>query len=342
FGIFGLLDFFTSSHRGLAYKKEFASFLTELKDSDIIVNNATWDKRRNFCHSRIHLCHSREGGNLIKKLGCFRRDSRLRGNDIGGSGNDIGGSGNDIPLSGVKNLSLQNFYLDIENGDVHVFLSDEKIDLNSGGVSMLCGASGAGKTSIMQFLGARMFLNESKKTEENYFGANGRLCAIDESGKSFDVVPDNLSYKNLQNLVCYHSFDDAENFNFDVNILPDNIKKDFLYYAKMMIHDLDGKIHGNWSSGERSRVKLAFILAVNKSKFVLLDQALVNLDTENAYSVMIIIKDYAEKNGVGFLIADPNNGYKFSDMLDEVILFDSERARLVHSVQDGEGFKKCA
>ena len=86
---------------------------------------------------------------------------------------------------------------------------------------LVVGNSGSGKTSIMQVLGARLFLNESilNKNDKIYFGTKGKLQFITNCNQKFKISPERLDYQSLRDLLCYYSFDDVEMFNIDFDKL---------------------------------------------------------------------------------------------------------------------------
>ncbi len=200
----------------------------------------------------------------------------------------------------IDKLFLKDCDLLIQDGKNKIDIKNINIELPVGEVHGLFGKSGSGKTSIMQLMGARLFLNKTFCRNDNLFKSSGALYA-----GGVEVSPRNFSYNNLNHLVSYVSFEDALIFNNNLDFLSKDEKAGFDCYINEFIPNFSSKNVSTLSSGEKSRVKLALVLALNKSKFILLDQPFVNIDFALEKNILDILKNYARLNKVGIMVAQP-------------------------------------
>lgn len=167
------------------------------------------------------------------------------------------------------------------------------LKLYKGEFVVLCGANGAGKTSLLKILSG--FLNPSQ----------GRIKFKDQPvNKGNGIKQGSIGYlpQNLGHYFCNQTV--LEEMRFNAANLKDVQSLDLKVERLIEQFALEGIIHNNpreLSAGEQQRVALASLLA-SEPELILLDEPTKGLDYENKKQLGIILTNLADKGISVFLI----------------------------------------
>ena len=189
------------------------------------------------------------------------------------------------------------FYKD-EPREVHA-LRDINLTIEDGEFSLFSGPSGCGKTTLLNAIGALdsidsgniyldeqeiAALNEEKRTEL-------RLTEMGFVFQAYNLVPVLNVEENIGFIMKLRGFSDEQ------------IQKRVLEVASML--EIDNKLKSlpnTLSGGQQQRVAVARAVAA-KPKIILADEPTANLDSKNSQTLLDMMRELNEKEGVSILFA---------------------------------------
>ena len=214
-------------------------------------------------------------------------------------------------------VSFQEVYKRYHVGDVDITASDGvTFDINKGEFAVIVGASGAGKTTVLNLLGGM------DSCDEGHILVDGK-----------DVA----SYSQRQ-LTAYRRFDIGFVFQF-YNLVQNLTAKENVELATQICSDaLDveetlrevglGERMDNFpsqlSGGEQQRVSIARALAKNP-KLLLCDEPTGALDYNTGKTILTLLQDTCRKNGMTVVVVTHNMA--ITPMADRVIRMKNSKVR---------------
>ena len=189
------------------------------------------------------------------------------------------------------------FYKD-EPREVHA-LRDINLTIEDGEFSLFSGPSGCGKTTLLNAIGALdsidsgniyldeqeiAALNEEKRTEL-------RLTEMGFVFQAYNLVPVLNVEENIGFIMKLRGFSDEQ------------IQARVLEVASML--EIDNKLKSlpnTLSGGQQQRVAVARAVAA-KPKIILADEPTANLDSKNSQTLLDMMRELNEKEGVSILFA---------------------------------------
>ena len=214
-------------------------------------------------------------------------------------------------------VSFQEVYKRYHVGDVDITASDGvTFDINKGEFAVIVGASGAGKTTVLNLLGGM------DSCDEGHILVDGK-----------DVA----SYSQRQ-LTAYRRFDIGFVFQF-YNLVQNLTAKENVELATQICSDaLDveetlrevglGERMDNFpsqlSGGQQQRVSIARALAKNP-KLLLCDEPTGALDYNTGKTILKLLQDTCRKNGMTVVVVTHNMA--ITPMADRVIRMKNSKVR---------------
>jgi len=198
-------------------------------------------------------------------------------------------------------IKLQNvnkyFYKD-EPREVHA-LNDINLTIENAEFTLFSGASGCGKTTLLNAIGAldaidsgKIFLDDK---EIGSLSEHERTAIrLNEMGfvfQAYNLVPVLSVEENIGFIMKLRGFRESE------------IKQRVLEVASML--EIDNKLRSlphALSGGQQQRVAVARAVA-SKPKIILADEPTANLDSKNSQKLMDMMRELNEKEGVIILFA---------------------------------------
>jgi putative ABC transport system ATP-binding protein len=199
-------------------------------------------------------------------------------------------------------LTVRNGAIEVADIDRVFRVEIDALDLPPGGVIALSGASGSGKTLILEVLG----LLRPPAKETLYAAAGNDLAALWSRGADGDELP--LMRATLFGFVPQTGgllpfLDVSDNI-----ALPQRIcdRPDAVWRAELMerlgLADLRTLLPDALSIGQRQRVAIARSLA-HRPAFVIADEPTAALDAQSADQVLALLLEVARDTGAGLLLS---------------------------------------
>ncbi|MBO4697487.1 MAG: ABC transporter ATP-binding protein [Lachnospiraceae bacterium] len=198
---------------------------------------------------------------------------------------------------------------DYRMGDVTIHaLSDVSFTIEKGEVCVIVGASGAGKTTILNILGGMDSLTAGK-----VFLDGAEISSYDRKQlttyRRYDIGFVFQFYNLVQNLTA------VENVELASQICRDSMDANEVL-GMVGLADRAGNFPAQLSGGEQQRVAIARALAKNP-KLLLCDEPTGALDYNTGKQVLTILQDTARKTGMTVVIITHNQA--LTAMADRVI-----------------------
>ncbi len=226
----------------------------------------------------------------------------------------------------IKNITM---IYDMEKAEKVYALAGFDLKLPDRGLVGIIGPSGSGKSTLMYCL------STLKTPTEGTVSYNGKeLTGLD-----------NKSRENMRR--CEFGFVFQRHFLVSYMSAVDNVCvastsgiKESKEEAKRLLSSFGltekefGKRPAKLSGGQRQRTAIARAM-INKPKVLFADEPTASLDHETAFSVMAILKEYAENNLV-VVITHDRSILNDADMLVE--MWDGNLSKV--SYKDGDGLEK--
>lgn len=180
-------------------------------------------------------------------------------------------------------------------------INDIDFEIRSGDFVFIVGSSGAGKSTIL-----KLILNQIKPSSGEVF-VDGQLMnrndkkTIDKIRRQigviyqdYQLIPDKTVEENIALAL--------DIINFPTDKIPEKIE---IVINQVNLGSRRHLFPSQLSGGELQRASLSRALAV-EPKIILADEPTGNLDTENAWNLIKLIKDINEQNGTTIIMTTHN------------------------------------
>ncbi|MDD5372402.1 MAG: ABC transporter ATP-binding protein [Sulfurimonas sp.] len=198
----------------------------------------------------------------------------------------------------IKLQDVNKYFFKGEPREVHA-LRDINLTIEKGEFTLFSGASGCGKTTLLNVIGAldscesgKIYLDEK---EISSLDEDARtMLRLNELGfvfQAYNLVPVLSVEENIGFIMRLRGFSDEE------------IKRRVLEVATLLkIEDKLKSLPNTLSGGQQQRVAVARAVAA-KPKIILADEPTANLDSNNSQILMNMMRELNEKEGVSILFA---------------------------------------
>ncbi|EDZ63814.1 ABC transporter, ATP-binding protein [Sulfurimonas gotlandica GD1] len=198
----------------------------------------------------------------------------------------------------IKLENVNKYFFKDDPREVHA-LRDINLTIEDSEFSLFSGPSGCGKTTLLNAIGAldsidsgEIYLDDkeiSSLSEEQR--TELRLTQMGFVFQAYNLVPVLSVEENIGFIMKLRGFSDSE------------IKQRVFEVASML--EIDNKLSSlpnALSGGQQQRVAVARAVAA-KPKIILADEPTANLDSKNSQSLMDMMRELNEKEGVSILFA---------------------------------------
>jgi len=217
----------------------------------------------------------------------------------------------------IRLEDVNKYFFKDEPREVHA-LRDINLNIEAGEFTLFSGPSGCGKTTLLNAIGALDSCDSGKiwldSKEITSLDEDDRTTLrLNEMGfvfQAYNLVPVLNVEENIGFIMRLRGFSESE------------IKRRVLEVAQML--EIDNKLKSlpnALSGGQQQRVAVARAVAA-KPKIILADEPTANLDSKNSQTLMDMMRELNEKEGVTILFASH----------DELV---QESVRRVVSLSDG-------
>ena len=221
-------------------------------------------------------------------------------------------------------------YIELQNVSKHYQMGDTVINavdgvsfsVNKGEFAVVLGASGAGKTTILNMLGG------IDTSDGGHIYVDGKdVSSLDEKQlinyRRFDIGFVFQFYNLIQNLTA------KENVELAVQICPDHLNVDEVMEAVGLSERKDN-FPSQLSGGEQQRVAIARALA-KSPKLLLCDEPTGALDYVTGKKILALLQDTCYKTGMTVVLITHNSA--IADMANRVVRM---RSGKVESITENE------
>ena len=198
----------------------------------------------------------------------------------------------------IRLKDVNKYFFKDEPREVHA-LVDINLTIEDGEFSLFSGASGCGKTTLLNAIGAldgvdsgSIYLDDKEITS---LSENERTTLrLNEMGfvfQAYNLVPVLSVEENIGFIMKLRGFSDEQ------------IQQRVLEVASLL--EIDNKLKSlpsALSGGQQQRVAVARAVA-SKPKIILADEPTANLDSKNSRKLMDMMRELNEKEGVTILFA---------------------------------------
>jgi len=198
----------------------------------------------------------------------------------------------------IRLENVNKYFYKSEPREVHA-LKDINLTIEKGEFTLFSGPSGCGKTTLLNAIGALDTIDSGKIYLEDK-----EIGSLSEDEKTSLRLKELGFVFQAYNLVPVLSVE--ENIGFVMRLRgfsKEDIDKRVLEVASML--EIDNKLKSlpnALSGGQQQRVAVARAVAA-KPKIILADEPTANLDSKNSKSLMDMMKELNEKEGVSILFA---------------------------------------
>ncbi len=198
----------------------------------------------------------------------------------------------------IKLQGVNKYFFRGEPREVHA-LRDINLTIEKGEFTLFSGASGCGKTTLLNVIGAldscesgKIYLDEK---EISLLDEDARTTLrLNELGfvfQAYNLVPVLSVEENIGFIMRLRGFGDEE------------IRRRVLEVATLLkIEDKLKSLPSTLSGGQQQRVAVARAVAA-KPKIILADEPTANLDSNNSQILMNMMRELNEREGVSILFA---------------------------------------
>jgi putative ABC transport system ATP-binding protein len=198
----------------------------------------------------------------------------------------------------IRVENVNKYFYKGEPREVHA-LRDIDLTIEEGEFSLLSGPSGCGKTTLLNAIGAL----DSIDSGEIYLDEK-EIGSLNEDERTKLRLNDMGFVFQAYNLVPVLNVE--ENIGFVMRLRGfsnEEISKRVMEVATML--EIDNKLQllpNTLSGGQQQRVAVARAVAA-KPKIILADEPTANLDSQNSKTLMDMMKELNEKEGISILFA---------------------------------------
>ncbi len=196
----------------------------------------------------------------------------------------------------LKAENLCKYYRD---GALVKAVDGVNLTLNKGEFTALVGPSGSGKTTLLNLLGGidrptrgRVFIDgkeitSMKEKELSRF----RLEKLGFVFQAYNLIPVLTAFENAEIILMFRKVNKEKRKEMVMKVFRD-----------LGISHLADRTPAKMSGGEQQRVAIARAI-VHNPVLVLADEPTANLDTENAISIVELMKNLSRQRQITFLVA---------------------------------------
>lgn len=198
----------------------------------------------------------------------------------------------------IKLQGVNKYFFKGEPREVHA-LRDINLTIEEGEFTLFSGASGCGKTTLLNVIGAldscesgKIYLDEKEISSlDEDARTTLRLNELGFVFQAYNLVPVLSVEENIGFIMRLRGFSDEE------------IRRRVLEVAMLLkIEDKLKSLPNTLSGGQQQRVAVARAVAA-KPKIILADEPTANLDSNNSQILMNMMRELNEKEGVSILFA---------------------------------------
>jgi putative ABC transport system ATP-binding protein len=198
----------------------------------------------------------------------------------------------------IKLQGVNKYFFRGEPREVHA-LRDINLTIEEGEFTLFSGASGCGKTTLLNVIGAldscesgKIYLDEKEISSlDEDARTTLRLNELGFVFQAYNLVPVLSVEENIGFIMRLRGFSDEE------------IRRRVLEVATLLkIEDKLKSLPNTLSGGQQQRVAVARAVAA-KPKIILADEPTANLDSNNSQILMNMMRELNEKEGVSILFA---------------------------------------
>jgi len=198
----------------------------------------------------------------------------------------------------IKLQDVNKYFFRGEPREVHA-LRDINLTIEEGEFTLFSGASGCGKTTLLNVIGAldscgsgKIYLDEKEISSlDEDARTTLRLNELGFVFQAYNLVPVLSVEENIGFIMRLRGFSDEE------------IRRRVLEVATLLkIEDKLKSLPNTLSGGQQQRVAVARAVAA-KPKIILADEPTANLDSNNSQILMNMMRELNEKEGVTILFA---------------------------------------
>jgi len=207
----------------------------------------------------------------------------------------------------IKLERVEKYFYKNDPREIHA-LQDINLTIEDGEFSLLSGSSGCGKTTLLNAIGAL----DRVDSGDIYFD-NLDITKLDEDRRTSLRLNEIGFVFQAYNLIPVLSVE--ENIGFIMRLRgfsPKQIKQRVLEVAQIL--EIDHRLKSlpnRLSGGQQQRVAVARAVA-SKPKIILADEPTANLDSKNSHTLINMMRELNEKEGVTILFASHDNLVKDS------------------------------
>jgi len=209
----------------------------------------------------------------------------------------------DMPLSPVVQppiVRLQHVRKTYVQGKIEVHaVNDVSLDIQAGDFAALCGPSGSGKTSLLNLIGGLDVPNAGKVWVDGVDLASLSRSELSEVRKNrigfvfqaYNLIPVMTAYENAAFVLDLQEVEEAEKYRRVMKTLK-----------AVGLEGLEHRRPDEMSGGQQQRVAIARAI-VTRPAIVLADEPTANVDSETAKSLLNMMADLNEQQGITFLFS---------------------------------------
>lgn len=208
-----------------------------------------------------------------------------------------------MPLSPVVQppiVRLQHVRKTYVQGKIEVHaVNDVSLDIQAGDFAALCGPSGSGKTSLLNLIGGLDVPNAGKVWVDGVDLASLSRSELSEVRKNrigfvfqaYNLIPVMTAYENAAFVLDLQEVEEAEKYRRVMKTLK-----------AVGLEGLEHRRPDEMSGGQQQRVAIARAI-VTRPAIVLADEPTANVDSETAKSLLNMMADLNEQQGITFLFS---------------------------------------
>ncbi len=198
----------------------------------------------------------------------------------------------------IKLRSVNKYFYKDEEKEIHA-LKDINLEIKSGEFTLISGASGCGKTTLLNAIGALDSVDSgSIKLDDK------EITTLSEDMRTQLRLQEMGFVFQAYNLLPVLSVEDNIGFVMKLRgFTKEEIKQRVLELAVMLeIEEKLKLLPSDLSGGQQQRVAVARAVAT-KPKIILADEPTANLDSKNSQSLMDMMRELNEKEKITIIFA---------------------------------------